>query len=67
MILREYKKEDADIIATWIKTEEELYKWSADRFNKYPISGEDICTLFGQIFSHNDIHKNHHHPHLFGG
>ena len=42
MILRDYKKEDAPIIAGWLRTEEELYKWSADRFNKYPLSGEDI-------------------------
>lgn len=42
MKLREYKKEDAVIIAGWLRSEEELYKWSADRFNKYPLSGEDI-------------------------
>ena len=42
MILRNYKKEDALIIAGWLQSEEELYKWSADRFNKYPLSGEDI-------------------------
>jgi RimJ/RimL family protein N-acetyltransferase len=42
MILRDYKKEDAPIIAGWLRSEEELYKWSADRFNKYPLSGDDI-------------------------
>ena len=42
MILRDFKKEDAQIIAGWLQSEEELYKWSADRFNKYPLSGEDI-------------------------
>ena len=42
MILRDYKKEDAPIIASWIQTEDDLYRWSADRFNKYPLSGEDI-------------------------
>ena len=42
MILRDYKKEDAPIIAGWLRSEEELYKWSADRFNKYPLSGNDI-------------------------
>ena len=42
MILRNFKKEDAKIIAGWLRSEEELYKWSADRFNKYPLSGEDI-------------------------
>ena len=42
MKLREFKQEDAKIIAGWLRTEEELYRWSADRFNKYPLSGEDI-------------------------
>lgn len=42
MILRAYEKEDAQIISGWIRSEEELYKWSADRFNKYPLSGDDI-------------------------
>ena len=42
MILRDFKKEDAQTIAGWIRSEEELYKWSADRFNKYPLSGDDI-------------------------
>ena len=42
MILRSYKKEDAPVIVGWLQSEEELYKWSADRFNKYPLSGEDI-------------------------
>ena len=42
MKLRDFKRKDAQIIASWIRSEEELYKWSADRFNKYPISGDDI-------------------------
>ena len=49
MILRDYKKEDAPIIAGWIQSEDELYRWSADRFNKYPLSGDDInekCVYF---------------------
>ena len=42
MILREFRKEDAPVIAGWIRSEEELYKWSADRINKFPLSGNDI-------------------------
>ena len=42
MVLRDFRQEDAPIIAGWLKSEEELYKWSADRFNKYPLSGDDI-------------------------
>ena len=46
MILREFKPEDAKMIASWIRSEEELYRWSADRFNKYPISDEDIIQQY---------------------
>ena len=42
MRLRSFFEEDAPIIASWLRTEVELYKWSADRFNKYPLSGDDI-------------------------
>ena len=47
MILREFTKEDADIVRTWLETEEDLYRWSADRFNKFPLSGEDIMQNYG--------------------
>ena len=42
MILRDYKKEDGDIIVSWLRSEEELYKWSADRYNKYPLPADHI-------------------------
>ena len=42
MKLRAYRKEDAAVICTWIRTEEELYRWSADRFNKFPLFENDI-------------------------
>lgn len=42
MKLRTYQSADADQICRWIQTEEEFYRWSADRYNTYPISGEDI-------------------------
>ena len=42
MILREYKSEDAATICKWLRTEEELYKWSSDRFNKFPLSENDM-------------------------
>ena len=42
MRLRAYKPEDAGIITSWVRSEEELYKWSADRFNVYPLPPEVI-------------------------
>lgn len=42
LILRPYKPSDAEIIAGWIKDEESLRKWSADRYGAYPITANDI-------------------------
>ncbi len=42
MVLREYRREDSAIICKWLRTENELYRWSADRFNKFPLSANDI-------------------------
>jgi len=42
MLLRAYKKEDSAVICKWLRSEAELYKWSADRFNKYPLGDNDI-------------------------
>ena len=46
MILRDFRNEDTGTIVTWIRNEEELYKWSADRYNKYPLTGEDIISNY---------------------
>lgn len=40
--LRQYKSCDANIIASWIKNEESLIKWSADRYKKFPVTADDI-------------------------
>ncbi len=46
MKLREFKNDDAPVIAGWLQSEEEFYKWSADRFNRYPLSGADIIENY---------------------
>lgn len=46
MQLRQYKPCDADSIVTWIKDEEALRKWSADRFGDFPITSEDINNQY---------------------
>ena len=48
MILRNYKEEDAAVICRWIRTEEELYRWSADRFNVFPVTEKVINDNYGQ-------------------
>ncbi|MCR5720375.1 MAG: GNAT family N-acetyltransferase [Lachnospiraceae bacterium] len=49
MKLRDFKREDAQVIAGWIKSEDDLYKWSADRYNKYPLSGNDINENYASL------------------
>lgn len=44
--LRPYKPCDAEKIVSWIKDEQALRKWSADRFGAFPISGEDINNKY---------------------
>ncbi len=40
--LRPYKKCDAKEIVSWIKDEVSFHKWSANRFDHYPITAEDL-------------------------
>lgn len=42
LILRPYKPKDAEAIVSWIKNETAFRKWSADRYDAYPITAEDI-------------------------
>ncbi len=42
MKLRIYQEEDAAFICRWIRSEEEMFKWSADRINCFPLSPQDI-------------------------
>lgn len=40
--LRPYKPCDAGAILTWIKNEREFRLWTADRYDHYPITAEDM-------------------------
>jgi len=42
MEIRNYKAEDANEIIKWISNERDFRLWSADRYEKYPISPIDI-------------------------
>ena len=46
MNFRPYKKEDGDIILSWIDNERAFRMWSADRYGDYPITGEDIMDNY---------------------
>lgn len=43
--LRPYEKQDARIIAGWIRDEAAFRKWSADRYESHPVSGKDRKCL----------------------
>ena len=38
MELRKYQKEDSSIICGWIKNEQSLYQWSANRIGTFPLT-----------------------------
>ena len=40
--LRPYKSCDAQTITKWLKSEYAFRQWSADRYEKYPITAEDM-------------------------
>ena len=42
MELRAYQPEDAAVICGWIRSETELYRWSADRLGQFPLLPETL-------------------------
>ncbi len=47
--LRPYKECDANVIASWIKDEFGFRQWSADRYDHYPVTGDDINAHYGKL------------------
>ena len=46
--LREYNVFDAEIITKWIENEYIFRQWSADRYEKYPITASDINDYYNK-------------------
>ena len=44
--LRPYRKSDAECVAHWISDEVSFRKWSANRYERYPLLPEDIRTHY---------------------
>ncbi len=59
MQLRAYTKEDAKTICSWVRTEEELYRWSADQFNKFPLQAEDMEAYYAPQYLDGFRHPGH--------
>lgn len=53
--LRSYEKADAEYIIDWVKDETAFRKWSADRYESYPITADDINRYYAQ-YSCADLH-----------
>lgn len=49
MKLREYRKEDSAVICGWIRDEESLYKWSADRIGLFPLPPEALNDNYAPV------------------
>ena len=53
--LRPYKACDAQVITKWLKDEFTFRQWSADRYEKYPITPEDMNCYYGRDSSNDRI------------
>jgi len=54
--LRKYKNSDAKYIVRWLKSEYAFRQWSADRYENYPITADDINHYYAQ-YSDNELYK----------
>ncbi len=56
LLLRPYQTSDATTIASWIKDEQHLRQWSADRFPHYPLTPDDLNAYYREfIDGHNSV------------
>ena len=46
--LRPYQASDAEVILSWIRDEVSFRKWCADRYERYPITAEDMNRHYGE-------------------
>ncbi len=54
--LRLYKNTDAQIIVKWLKNEYAFRQWSADRYESYPVTAEDMNNYYSQ-FGDDELYK----------
>ncbi|MDO4467590.1 MAG: GNAT family N-acetyltransferase [Bacillota bacterium] len=46
MKLRRYQKKDSKRIASWIQSETQLYQWSADRLEMFPLEEDTLDSYY---------------------
>ena len=44
LTLRPYQPSDAAVITSWLKSEYLMRQWCADRYERYPVTPEDMNT-----------------------
>ena len=49
MKLRKYAPEDAAVIARWLRSEEEVYLWSADRIGAFPVPEDALNKIYATV------------------
>lgn len=48
LTLRPYQPSDATVITSWLKSEYLMRQWCADRYNRYPVTSEDMNSYHQQ-------------------
>lgn len=56
LVLRHYMDSDASVITQWLRTEYAFRQWSADRYESFPITAEDMNNYYSQ-YSDEDLYK----------
>lgn len=48
LTLRPYQPADANVITSWIKSEHLMRQWCADRYERYPVTADDMNSYHQQ-------------------
>ncbi|MDE5964912.1 MAG: GNAT family N-acetyltransferase [Eubacterium sp.] len=56
MELRKYKADDAQVIVKWLRNEYAFRQWSADRYESYPITADNMNNYYVQ-YSNDELYK----------
>lgn len=50
LTLRTYQPSDAAVITSWLKSEYLMRQWCADRYERYPVTPEDMNTYYERVY-----------------
>ena len=49
LTLRPYQPTDTNVITTWLKSEYLMHQWCADRYERYPVTPEDMNAYYSEF------------------